>query len=165
MKIAVLSDSHDNIWKLEGALEEAQEAEVWIHCGDLCAPFVVKQMGEGAQGRPVHVVWGNNDADARLICRIASGFDDFHLHGQLAEITLGGRKIAVNHYPEIARPLAKSGDYDLVCYGHDHTRHLSQVGNTMLLNPGEIMGMKGPATIAMVDLKGMDVEFREIPGR
>ncbi|HSR66702.1 MAG TPA: metallophosphoesterase [Acidobacteriota bacterium] len=164
MKIAVFSDSHDNIWNLEEALGKAGDAEAWIHCGDLCSPFVVKQIGEAAQGRPVHVVWGNNDADARLICRIASGFEEFHLHGQMAEMNLAGRRIAVNHYPEIARPLAKSGDYDLVCYGHDHIRHHSQGGGTALLNPGEIMGMKGQATFAVVDLGDMSVEFVEIGG-
>ena len=38
MKIAILSDVHDNIWKLETLLASL-EAQALIFCGDFCAPF------------------------------------------------------------------------------------------------------------------------------
>jgi hypothetical protein len=41
LKIAVLSDSHDNIWALDEALNLMRDAEAVIHCGDLIAPFVI----------------------------------------------------------------------------------------------------------------------------
>ena len=44
MKIAVFSDTHDNIWKLERALGLMKNADVLIHCGDLCSPFVMKRL-------------------------------------------------------------------------------------------------------------------------
>ena len=37
MKIAVLSDIHDNIWKLETLLV-GLEADVLVFCGNFCAP-------------------------------------------------------------------------------------------------------------------------------
>jgi len=46
MQLAILSDTHDNIWKLDTALILMADADVLIHCGDLCAPFVVKRLGE-----------------------------------------------------------------------------------------------------------------------
>jgi uncharacterized protein len=54
MKIAVLSDIHDNIWALERLLEDLQ-ADVLIFCGDFCAPFTLAQIAEGFSG-PIHVV-------------------------------------------------------------------------------------------------------------
>ena len=39
MIIAVLSDIHDNIWKLEEVLRGLGGAEELIFCGDFCAPF------------------------------------------------------------------------------------------------------------------------------
>lgn len=163
MKLAILSDTHDNVWKLQTALGKMSDADVFIHCGDLCSPFVAKRLGEAAGGRPVHIVWGNNDADARLISQVATEYGDIQLHGQFAELELDGVRIAVNHYPEIARPLADSGRYDLVCYGHDHVAHESRHGSCTLLNPGELMGLKGSCSFAFYDTDTREVEFVPIP--
>ncbi|MDA2924658.1 YfcE family phosphodiesterase [Acidobacteria bacterium AH-259-L09] len=162
MKLAIFSDIHDNIWKLDKALTQMAEAEVLIHCGDLCSPFVVKRLGEAAKGRPVHIVWGNNDGDIRLICQVGSQYSEVHLHGALAELELDGLKVAVNHYPEIARPLAASGSYDLVCYGHDHTAYEGRTGKCVLLNPGELMGLYGKTTFAFFDTQSRSVQFVEV---
>ncbi len=46
MIIAVMSDSHDNIWKLREALAviERERAGMIIHCGDFVAPFMLKEL-------------------------------------------------------------------------------------------------------------------------
>jgi uncharacterized protein len=109
MKIAILSDTHDNIWKLDDALGMMGEAEALIHCGDLCSPFVIKHLGKGLAGGLFTLCGGNNDGDQFLISRVAAGYPSVKLHGQFAELTLDGVRIAVNHYPEIAR-LLRPGD-------------------------------------------------------
>ena len=162
MKLAVFSDTHDNIWKIDKALALTDEAEVIIHCGDLCSPFVIKHFGKAAKKRPIHVIWGNNDGDIQMISQVASVFPEFKLHGILAEFEVDGVRIALNHYPKIARALAGTGDYDLVCYGHDHTAHNSRVGECVLLNPGELMGMMGSSSFAMFDTTDRSVEFIEV---
>ncbi len=162
MKIAVFSDTHDNIWKLELALGLMKNADVLIHCGDLCSPFVMKRLGEASKDRPVHVVWGNNEGDIRLICQIAEKYSNIQLHGELAELELDGLKLAINHYPDIARSLANSDFYDLVCYGHDHIAYQGLIGDCILLNPGEIMGLKGKTTFAFVDTQSRQIEFVEV---
>ena len=162
MKIAVFSDTHDNIWKLDQALECMQDADQLIHCGDLCSPFVVKRIGEAAHGRPVHIVWGNNEGDIRLMCKIATEYPSLYLHGDFADLELDGIKVGVTHYPEIARPLAVSGLYQLVCYGHDHVAHESRQGACRILNPGELMGLYGKTTFAFFDTRTEKVEFVEV---
>jgi putative phosphoesterase len=163
MLLAILSDSHDNIWKLDCALAEMSDVDVLIHCGDLCSPFVVKKLGEAFDGRPVHIVWGNNEGDVRLICQNASQYEKMFLHGALAQLEIDRVRIAVNHYPEIARGLAASGAFDLVCYGHDHTPHHSLVGDCMLLNPGELMGMYGQSSYALYNTDTREAEIIEVP--
>lgn len=158
MKIAVLSDSHDNIWKLAQAMPHLAQADAVIHCGDLIAPFIIKRLAAGIR-QPVHVVWGNNDGDKRLLTKFAEEAGNITIHGDFADLALGGVRIAVTHYPGIARPLAASEQYDLVCYGHDHTAHEEQVGQTLLLNPGEVMGMNGKSTIALVDSDTRHVDW------
>lgn len=162
MKIAVMSDTHDHIWRLDLALTLMLNADRIIHCGDLCSPFVIKHIGEAARGRPVDVVWGNNDGDPRLICEVASSYHNIALHGQFAELRIDDLVVAVNHYPEIAEPLAASGKFDLVCYGHDHTAYESRVGKCILLNPGELMGMKGKSTFAWFDTVTCSIRFEEV---
>ena len=129
MKIAIISDTHDNVWKIDQAMPYMRSADVVIHCGDLCAPFMIRELGEGLGDIPIHVVWGNNDGDTFLISKIARSFPNITLHGQFTELDLDGLSVAVNHYPDIANALSRSGLYDLVCYGHDHIAHEESVGN------------------------------------
>ena len=161
MRIAVLSDVHDNIWKLEEVLSQVAYGDVLIFCGDFCAPFTLTQIAEGFPGA-VHAVWGNNDGDKWLLTRNANAAGNVTLHGELAELELDGRVIAVNHYPLIARPLAESGDYHAVFYGHDHTLLVEQVGDTLLLNPGEVMGRFGKSTFAWYDTQTGVAEIVEV---
>lgn len=150
MRIAICSDIHDNIWKLETALPMMSPANALLFCGDFCAPFTLTQLAMGFEG-PVHAVFGNNDGDPRLLVKMAKKAGNVTLHGQLAELELGGLRVAVNHYPEIAAGLAESGRYDVVCYGHDHTLYQGQAGNCLLLNPGEVMGRDGRSTFMILD--------------
>lgn len=162
-RIAILSDSHDNIWMLEISLKQVQArgADVLLHCGDLCAPFIVKQLAEGFPG-PIHLVFGNNDGDGRLIQMVGSQFPNITHHGIYAELEIGGRKVAMIHYPEPALRIAQSGQFDLVCYGHDHTRHHEIMGPTHFANPGEIMGKDHAPTWGLYDGETHTFEWVEI---
>jgi putative phosphoesterase len=161
MRIAILSDIHDNIWKLETLLGSL-EAEVVIFCGDFCAPFTLAQIAEGFSG-PIHSVFGNNDGDLFLLARVASQFPHVKLHGEFAELTLDTRRVAVTHYPAMGRALAQGGVYDLVCHGHSHERVIEQEGNTLRVNPGEVMGRFGTSTYAVYDTATGQAEFVIVP--
>ena len=150
MRIAICSDIHDNIWRLEAALPGMSQANALLFCGDFCAPFTLVQLARGFEG-PIHAVSGNNDGDQRLLLQMAEESANVTLHGQFADLQLGGLRVAVNHYPEIARGLAAADAYDLVCYGHDHKLYQEQIGETLLINPGEIMGRFGRSTYAIYD--------------
>lgn len=141
MKIGIISDIHDNLWNLAavtGFLRQSGCDEL-LCCGDLCSPFVMDRLREFPG--PVHIVFGNNDAD---LFRITKKSDQrVQVHGEFLETTLGGRRIAMNHFDDIARPIALSGEYDLVCYGHNHRFHIARVGRTLAVNPGPVMGAAG----------------------
>ncbi|MGH2521118.1 MAG: metallophosphoesterase [Anaerolineales bacterium] len=169
MKLAILSDTHDNLWALKAALPQMAAADAAIHCGDLCSPFMLKHLGEGMAGKPVHVVWGNNEGDVLLMTRVAAQLNNLHLHGALAELEFDGVRagtpfrVAVNHYPEIAHGLALSGKYDVVCFGHNHIASTERVNQCLLLNPGELMGLMGRRTFALLDTQTRSAEFVEVP--
>ncbi len=151
-KIALISDSHDNLPVLRSALAEirAAGAEVLLHLGDLCAPFVVNTLAEEFSG-PIHLIMGNNDADGRLLQTMAGRHAHVTLYGVYTELTVEGRTLALIHYPEPARRIAASGQLDLVAYGHNHQKHIEQVGDAWLVNPGELLGLLGAPTWALYD--------------
>ncbi len=165
-RVAIFSDSHDHMWNMERALAQvqAQGCEVLLHCGDLCAPFMIKQIANAFSG-DVHMVFGNNDGDGRLLQMVGSQFERVTHHGPYAELEIDGRRIAMIHYPRPARRIAQSGQFDVVCYGHDHTRHHETLGATHLLNPGEIMGKDHDPTWALYDTESNRIQFITLPDK
>jgi putative phosphoesterase len=161
MQIAVLSDIHDNIWNLEGALGLLAGVDVILCCGDLCAPFSLKQIQDSFPG-PIHAVLGNNDGDPLLLAQIASQREGVHLYQPLVELELGSRKIAVAHYPRIGRALAASGQYDAVFSGHTHRPRTQWLGGTLWANPGEVMGRFGEPSFGVYDTATGEVEFKRV---
>jgi putative phosphoesterase len=166
MLIAVASDIHDNIWNLERALADirARDAQVLLFLGDFCAPFTLAQMAQGFAG-PIHAVFGNNDGDPFLLSSVASKHAHVTLYGPIAELEIGGKRIAINHYSQIGRRLAQSGGYDAVFSGHDHTRAVERVGQALWANPGEVMGRLGRPTYGLYDSQSGGFEHVEIAAR
>jgi putative phosphoesterase len=123
---------------------------------------MVKRLKAGVGDIPIHMVWGNNDGDKRLVSELAAKAGNFMIYGEYAEFSLNGLRIAMNHYPEIAHGLAASGKFDLVCYGHNHSASLDHVDKTVLLNPGEMMGMNGRSTLVLFDTATREVEWVEL---
>nr|WP_320011436.1 YfcE family phosphodiesterase [uncultured Desulfobulbus sp.] len=164
MRIAVLSDSHDQIPNLHAAVTRANraQADVLIHCGDLISPFMLRYLS--AFEGPVHLIYGNNVGDQHLISsRCGTLFPNISHHGTHGQITLGDRRIAFVHYPRLAKEVAQSGVYHLVCYGHDHIFHSERLGSCLLLNPGDLLGKEERPSFALVDLELGEIQ-REYVG-
>lgn len=152
MKIAVLSDIHDNVWKLEIALKHVEACDLMVCCGDLCSPFVLDQLARGFS-RPLHIVFGNNDADLfRITNKAATLYPHIRLRGEFFAEELGGRSIAVNHFDNIAMAIARGGKYDAVLYGHNHVYRIHREGATLCVNPGAIMGAQFDAQANRTDV-------------
>ena len=168
MNIAIISDIHDNVWNLGAALQTIKASEALICCGDLCSPFIIDLMTDGFQNQ-IHIVFGNNDGDQYRITDNAARHDGRVLiHGEFAELKLDGTRFAVNHYPSIARSIAGSGDYDVVCYGHNHIFRVEHVNDALLINPGAIMGYDGvnkkeiPSTFVVYDTESGEFKGYEV---
>jgi putative phosphoesterase len=141
MLIAILSDSHDHIPNLHRAVLRANRegAEILIHCGDLISPFMLRRL-QVFDGR-VHLIYGNNAGDQHLISsRCATEFDNITHHGLQGEVEIDDLRICFIHYPHTGRALAMSGDYDVVCCGHNHKAATKTIGNCLLINPGDLLG-------------------------
>lgn len=169
MRLGVLSDIHDHLHNLQPAVAFlAAETDLLICCGDLCSPFVIDELSKYPAA--MHIVFGNNDADLFRITRKSNS--RVQVHGELLELDLRGFRVGVNHYDNIAKGLARSGLYDLVCYGHNHRYRLEKHDRTVALNPGAIMGAafgpegweRIPATFATFDTESSETRLFRISG-
>jgi putative phosphoesterase len=137
MRIGIISDIHDHLHNLRPAIAYLTgKTDLLICCGDLCSPFVMDELRK--YPGPVHIVFGNNDADLFRITRKSDA--RLQVHGEFLELNLDGFKIAANHFDNIANPIARSGLYQLVCFGHNHRFSLERFDKTVALNPGTLMG-------------------------
>ena len=169
MKICIVSDSHDNRALLATAVNDARQkgAELVLHCGDVIAPTTLR--GLPAIGLPVHVIHGNNTGDLVAMHYVMQAFPEIiHYHGQDASLTLAEKKVFLVHYPHYARAMALTGDYDLVCCGHDHRFLVEDIANikgthTTLINPGTVGGIGKPPTYILGDLEAMEFTVYPVP--
>jgi len=157
MRIGIISDTHEEIEKVNRVIKilEERECEELIHCGDLCSPFMIKELAK-FHGK-VHCILGNVGDEWRASEK-AKKFN-VNFQRDLLELEIDNKKIAVHHYPEIARALAKSGDYNIVFYGHDHTPNKEKIDNCWLVNPGEIFGWKNQPSFVIYNTKNNEIEF------
>jgi putative phosphoesterase len=164
MRLGIISDIHDNLPNLEAAIAFLNtNADVLLCCGDLCSPFVMDVLRKFTG--QVHIIFGNNDADLFRITRKSD--ERLRLHGEFVTLEFEGRSVAANHFDYIARPVANSGEYALVCFGHNHRISLETRNGTLAVNPGPLLGIafgpngweRVPPTLAVCEMPSLDLRF------
>lgn len=163
--LAILSDSHDQIANLRAAVTycNRKNIDVLIHCGDLISPFMLKELALFLG--PVHLIYGNNVGDQHLISnRCGSMYPNITHHGILGKFTCNDLKIAMVHYPEQARGLASLSNYDIICCGHSHRYGIESLGNTLLINPGQLLGEDDQAGFVILDLNQWRIQRIRVKG-
>src|SRR6187549_4294292 len=94
MRIALISDTHDNIDNILKATREFNErrADIVIHAGDYVSPISV----ESFMGVKLIGILGNNDTD---IPGLTSAFNKIHgeLKGEIYEGEYDGVKLVIYH--------------------------------------------------------------------
>lgn len=163
MKIAILSDSHDNIPNLRQAVEHCNTigAGMLIHCGDLISPFMLDEVARFSG--TAHLVYGNNVGDQHLISQACgTRFPAISHHGVLGVVEAGGLRIVFTHYPELARGLLAKGGFDVVCCGHNHRYLVENNDESLFINPGELLGKDARPSFAVLDCASRRVDKVEV---
>lgn len=159
MLLGVLSDSHDNVPLIKKAIQVLKEkgTELVLHAGDYVAPFAAKVILESFE--QFLGVFGNNDGEKLILNKISNGNIK---EGPRVEI-VKDKRIFLAHDLSYWESLARSGDFDLIVSGHTHIAEIKRLGNTLIMNPGELGGwLYGRSTFGLVDLESMDAEIIEL---
>jgi uncharacterized protein len=161
MLLALLSDTHDNAANTQAALAllKPHHPAAWLHAGDLVAPEMLDHF---AGLDPFHFVFGNNEYDHAAIRSRALALQ-LHCHGEFADLSLAGKRIALLHGHDgaLLHKLTRSEDYDYVVHGHTHLRQDARRGKTRIINPGALHRAKAKS-VALLDLNADHLQFLEI---
>lgn len=154
MKIGILTDTHDNLPKIERAVKffNKNKVDFVLHAGDFIAPFsipLLKKLTCDWRG-----VFGNNDGEKDGLTGISEG----KIRPGPLRIELQDKKITLVHD-------AKTIDLDkeeasLIVIGHTHKPEIIKKYNKLIVNPGECGGwMTNRSSVAIVNL---DLLFAKI---
>ncbi len=160
MKIALISDTHDNFCFFEKVLNQLNDKEIslLLHAGDLVSPPILRLVNSNFEGK-MHFVFGNNEGEKLTLAKISLESDKIDCHNQEAEMEINGRKIYMIHYSSIGERIAKLQEHDLVVAGHDHKHRVLKFGKTTFVNPGNLTAdRKGEKTYVILDLEDFKVE-------
>lgn len=150
-KIAIISDTHNNFIRGEKVRDILKKEGInfIIHCGDIGEKDYLKKIFKKFE---VRAVLGNAD-DGYGTIEEYQELPNIVVYKERGEEIINNKRISFNHYPEIAKKIAKTEKYDFVFYGHTHKPWEEKIGKTILLNPGNVSGILYNSTFAIYDFK------------
>ena len=115
MRIALLSDVHDNTDNLLLALQQAAEmgCSRLFYMGDIVETRTLHLLLE-EWARPADIVFGNNEYELDTHQRIAAQYPNVAHHGYEADIEVEGRRIFFTHMPRRAMDKACAASHHAV---------------------------------------------------
>jgi putative phosphoesterase len=164
MKIAILSDTHNETQNLRKAVNAIQAAKISVvfHCGDLTSPSMASELN----GLEVNFTFGNGDFAARgienaILATHLNSSCGYRFTGDISGIPIAATH---GHMSDILDDLATSGKFRYVFVGHTHRRKDELIGSTRVINPGSLGGtFREEHSFAILDLDDGDLEFIQVP--
>jgi putative phosphoesterase len=157
LRIAVVSDSHDNATNLEKAagIANEQNCSYLFHLGDFVSPYTAQKLKE-FKGI-IKAVYGNCDDELPGLQKtiITMGGD---IDKPPMKLELEGKQVILLHEPFLLDELIKSQETDFIFYGHLHKANVRKEGKTLVLNPGDSGGWVQKPTFFVLDLDSAAVE-------
>ena len=165
MKIAILSDTHNNQGNIEKAVSRIHKFEpaILVFCGDATSLESIQWFCE----YPIIYCYGNCDVQTGEIQSFLKALKNDSFAGSFYKGEISGKKIGVTHghIPNILDDMLDSNRFDYVFTGHTHLRMDEKTGNTRIINPGALGGLhKESRSFAILDLALDKLKFEVIDG-
>jgi putative phosphoesterase len=163
MKIAIISDIHNNLVNLKKVLDccASNGIEKIICCGDLASMEALNFLNDNFEGE-IFYVFGNMDNDQLRNVEFSKEYKKTKIFKEFGEVEIENKKIAFVHKPDEAKKLCESGKYEFVFHGHTHKPWMEKINDCILLNPGNVAGEIFQATFAVWNTKGNSFELIRI---
>jgi len=157
MKIGIISDTHDNLPKVEAAVKlfNRRKVNLVLHAGDYVAPFTVARLNK--LSCDWLGVFGNNDGERQGLLKASGG----RIKEGPLRIELANKRITLIHDINSINPPQEKAD--IIIFGHSHKEEIIRESGRLLINPGECSGwLTEKATVAILDLDTLSVKTFKI---
>ena len=150
MKVAIISDIHNNKTNLKKVLSYCRENKIKniVCCGDLASKETLDFLCDNFSDEILYA-FGNMDNGQLKDFEFSGTYKNAKLFEGYGEYDFSKRKIAFVHFPDKAEELCESGKFDFVFYGHTHKPWEKNFENCKMLNPGNVAGELYPPTFAV----------------
>lgn len=162
MKIAIISDTHDNLATLDKFLAYTAQnpVDAIIHCGDIAEGDTLTRLAQGFSGK-ILAAFGNMDYRDSVHASAAK-LPNVTLFESFGQTGPGRQKIGFCHHKETALAHLKKENFDYLFYGHTHKPWMEQINGCILANPGTLAGMFYKATFSTLDTETNKLELKII---
>jgi len=165
MKIIIVSDTHNNWENFKKTIEWANKENIKLilHCGDISTEEIIKQSEKFFNGE-IKYVRGNADVDLLDL----PDFQKIEISIEKESLSRTNfKKIGFVHFPNEAKKMAQSGEYDIIFYGHTHKAWDEKIicsstnrSYCHIINPGELAGQFYKPTFAVYNIKEEKLELK-----
>lgn len=158
MKLAIISDIHDNLVNLEKCLTWCWENKIKniICCGDVTNSQTLKFLSENFSG-DIYLVKGNieiyNEDEIKQ-------YKNIKYFGKTGRFELSKKNIGFCHELYLVEEVLEKNKCDIVFYGHTHKPWEGEARGTKVVNPGTLGGMFAKATFAVWDTASDKLELK-----
>ncbi|MEA1963397.1 MAG: metallophosphoesterase [Patescibacteria group bacterium] len=158
MRVAIISDIHDNIPNLKKCLAycAANNIEKVFCCGDVTNSETLKFLANNFQ-KEIYLVHGNMEIFDE---EEPKKYKNIIYSGRIANFKLAEKKIGLCHEPFLLDYVLKKGECDIIFYGHTHKPWIEKKNNYLFVNPGTLGALFQKATFAVWDFKREEPELK-----
>lgn len=159
MKVAIVSDIHDNLENLKKFLEycKKQKIDSCFCCGDVTNIETVNYFSRGFKG-DIFLVRGNMEIfeDGEI-----ENIKNIQYFGRIANFNYDGYRIGMCHEPFLIEKVLEKNP-QIIFYGHTHKPWIENRGEVKTVNPGTLAGMFQSGTFAFWDTKKSKLELKRV---
>lgn len=154
MKLAIISDTHDNLENLKKFFDFAkrENIKILIHCGDVTTAETLKEIEKNF--KEIFLCLGNTDFRENL----KRGAKKTKIFEGQGEIEIESLKIGFSHQLNLKNKNFEN--FDFYFFGHTHWPFLKKEKNCILANPGNLAGLFFKASFATLETKTKKLELK-----
>lgn len=158
MKIAIISDIHDNSVNLEKCLKWCRENNIkeLICCGDVTNSETLEFLSKKFTGK-IHLVKGNMEIYNE---KEVERYDNIKYYGRVGRAEINGKNVGICHEPYLIDYAVKRGLCDIIFYGHTHEPWIEKQDGITTVNPGTLGAVFQKATFAAWDSESGALELK-----
>ena len=158
MKVAIISDIHDNLVNLDKCLSWCRDNNIvnLICCGDVTNTETLGKIANGFAGT-VFLVRGNMEIYEE---GEEAAWKNINYLGRFGIAEIGGHQVGICHEPEFIGKIKVKNACDIIFYGHTHKPWIEEKNGVKIINPGTLGGVFQKATFAVWDSEVAEPELK-----